>query len=210
MSKAQIARINGAKSIGPITAEGKAASAANSLKHGLTASRVVLRHESQAEFDALVACLTETFKPSGAFEQELVQEMAASRWRLRRIETMETAVFEHAISKHLEAGRDPAEAQNLAFVEMADCKSLRAISRHQGQLRRAYEKAWNELQVLQSARKVEAQQNEPSVSGLPVTSAASVLSDEAAFERLMDSGQAMSVLRNLTARASGETSLECL
>ena len=93
MSQAATARANGAKSNGPITAEGKARSAQNSLKHGLTSSRVVLPHESQEAYDKLEASLINRFKPADDLESELVQEMAAARWRLRRIEAMEAALF---------------------------------------------------------------------------------------------------------------------
>ena len=107
-SKAATARINGAKSNGPITAEGKAVSSQNSLKHGLTSSRVVLPHESQEAYDKLEASLVNRFKPADDLESELVQEMAAARWRLRRIEAMEAALFKKAIKQHEEAGTPDA------------------------------------------------------------------------------------------------------
>lgn len=70
MSLATIARVNGAKSNGPTTSEGKARSAQNSLKHGLTSSRVVLPHESKEEYEELEASFKETFKPFGAVEND--------------------------------------------------------------------------------------------------------------------------------------------
>ena len=69
----EASKINGAKSNGPITAEGKAISSQNSLKHGLTSSRVVLPHESQEAYDKLEASLANRFKPADDLESELVQ-----------------------------------------------------------------------------------------------------------------------------------------
>ena len=142
MSQAATARINGAKSNGPITAEGKAISSQNSLKHGLTSSRVVLPHESQEAYDKLEASLINRFKPADDLESELVQEMAAARWRLRRIEAMEAALFKKAIKQHEEAGTP--DALDIAYAEVAESKSYRMLVRHAAQLRRAFEKAWKE------------------------------------------------------------------
>ena len=165
MSQAATARVNGAKSNGPITAEGKAISAQNSLKHGLTSSRVVLPHESQEAYDKLEASLINRFKPADDLESELVQEMAAARWRLRRIEAMEAALFKKAIKQHEEAGTP--DALDIAYAEVAESKSYRMLVRHAAQLRRAFEKAWKELQLIQADRKIDEEdelQNEPSAA----------------------------------------------
>ena len=56
-------RANGALSLGPITAEGKARSAQNALVHGLTANTVVLSMESREQFDALADRYFNFFNP---------------------------------------------------------------------------------------------------------------------------------------------------
>jgi hypothetical protein len=163
-SKAATSRVNGAKSNGPVTTEGKAVSSRNSLKHGLTSSRVVLPHESQEEYDCLEASIRNRFKPADELETELVQEMAAARWRLRRIEAMEAALFKKAIRQHEEAGAP--DVHDAAYAEVADSKSYRMLVRHAAQLRRAFEKAWKELQLIQADRALDensGSQNEPTV-----------------------------------------------
>lgn len=169
-SKAEAARINGARSNGPITQEGKATSSGNSLKHGLTSSQVVLPHESQQDYDRLEASIIHRFKPADELELELVREIASARWRLRRIASMETAVFRKALQQHQEAlgpNADPADVQAAAYAEVAESKALRMLSRHQGQLRRAYEKAWREVELIQAHRaSEEGEQNEPSDDGV--------------------------------------------
>jgi hypothetical protein len=166
-SKAATARINGSKSNGPLTEEGKAVSSQNSLKHGLTSSRVVLPHESQEAYDKLEASFTNRFKPADDLEIELVQEMAAARWRLRRIQAMEAALFKKAIKEHEEAGTP--DVHDAAYAEVAESKSYRMLVRHAAQLRRAYEKAWKELQLIQEQRNMDEDdesQNEPSHDSL--------------------------------------------
>ena len=162
-NKAEIARANGAKSNGPVTAEGKAISSRNSLKHGLTSSRVVLSHESQEEYDALESSFLRRFKPADEVETELVIEMAAARWRLRRVELMEDALFKKAMRDQAELlgpDADPAEIRDAAYVFVAESKTMRTLASHSRQLRRSYERAWKELEGLQAQRKQELE-NEP-------------------------------------------------
>jgi hypothetical protein len=82
-------RANGAKSRGPVTLEGKRASAMNAVRHGLTAQTVVLSNESKDEFETLLSEYTEKFQPQDRFEADLVQEMAVAKWRQQRVWSME-------------------------------------------------------------------------------------------------------------------------
>jgi hypothetical protein len=86
LSKSEQARINGAKSRGPKTAEGKRVSSRNACKHGLTAqSFFLLSTENPEELDDLVRSLTETFKPCTDLEKSFIAQAAAAQWRLRRL-----------------------------------------------------------------------------------------------------------------------------
>ena len=90
LSKSAAVKINGAKSHGPITPAGKLKSAANSLRHGLTAKAVVLPTESREDYEALLASYLQRFHPADQVEMDLVESMAVSRWRLRRVANIET------------------------------------------------------------------------------------------------------------------------
>lgn len=78
------------KKRGPSTPEGKARSAQNARRHGLRAARfVLLPGEDEAAFDDLVRRLVEAHAPEDAFEQELVEGLAAALWRAGRADLME-------------------------------------------------------------------------------------------------------------------------
>ena len=55
MTKTESSRINGARSQGPKTEEGKRRSSLNAVTHGLLSNGVVLQHESQETFDLVLA-----------------------------------------------------------------------------------------------------------------------------------------------------------
>ena len=177
-TQAETSHRNGANSHGPISPEGKARSSQNSLTHGLTSTAVVLPHESEHEFNGLLLSMQQEFRPIGALQHDLVHEMAAARWRLRRVQDLESAVFQKAIRRQQEQlgpKADPAEVQMLAYAAVADSDALRSVTRYASQIRRAYEKAWKELKHLQTrhaaADQVTAQpaeqQNEPNSRPAP-------------------------------------------
>jgi hypothetical protein len=94
-ARADASRRNGARSRGPKTAEGKARSAQNALKHGLRAQRhVVLPDEDAGEFAALEAALLEELTPVGALQTVLARRVAVAAWRLARADRIETELFE--------------------------------------------------------------------------------------------------------------------
>jgi hypothetical protein len=82
---------------GPRTAAGKERSCLNALKHGLTSRRIVLPYENQAEYDALLKDLLDESQPVGTLEFELVNDIAAAIWRLRRVRHREGDLAEVAL-----------------------------------------------------------------------------------------------------------------
>ena len=86
-------RINAQKSTGPRTPEGRAAVRLNGLKHGLTASTLVVPGESEADFEDLLDSIEAEHQPATPTEAALVRRIAMASWRLTRFYHMETGFF---------------------------------------------------------------------------------------------------------------------
>ena len=90
-SEAKIAanRSNAQHSTGPRTDAGKAASSMNHLATGLYSSTLLLPGEDpqlyQQIYDAYLAC----YQPADASEFEMVDQLVATKWKLRRVELIE-------------------------------------------------------------------------------------------------------------------------
>src|ERR1700730_1940225 len=93
--KSDTARANGAKSRGPTTAEGKEKSSRNALQHGLTASNgnILLDCEDPTQFDEFFSKFLGIHEPATPAEKDIVEEMIAARWRIRRMLTLETGLL---------------------------------------------------------------------------------------------------------------------
>ena len=116
---------------------------------------IVLPHESQEEYDSLEGAILNRFKPADELEMGLVKEMAAARWRLRRIEAMEAAHFKKAFREQQELqgpGADPGDIRDAAYACLAESKSMRMLIRNENQLRRTFDEAWRNLEILQKLR----------------------------------------------------------
>ncbi len=124
---------NALKSTGPRTPEGKAASSRNALKHGLTAIQVVIPGENQADFDNLLADLTEDRKPEGELEIQLVGEIAACTWRLARARAKEAQLLElqSDLFSPLGPSHQPAFERLLRYMGSIERQLNRAIVRLQ-------------------------------------------------------------------------------
>lgn len=91
-------RQNALRSTGPKTTKGKAAAALNALKHGLTGKQViVLPDEKPEEFDALLHEIADAYEPATRIEFHLVEALATSIWRLRRLHRLEAPMMLAAI-----------------------------------------------------------------------------------------------------------------
>ena len=182
--KSDTARTNGAKSHGPATPEGRAKSSQNRTSHGLTAKSIVLPGESNEEYQLLFAGYIEQFAPQGVVETELVETMAAARWRLRRLNQIETNLLSTELVRRAEAidaeFNDMEDGDRLAWVfqKLADHgQTLALLVRYEATITRSYDRAFKQLRTLQSDR-TRPQRNEPTaaaastvtVPDLPVTS----------------------------------------
>jgi hypothetical protein len=94
-----IARVNGAKSKGPISAAGKARSSQNALKHGLLSAGMMLSTEHAEAFEALNRDLTRELNPTTAAQAILARSFAMCSLRLNRIWDLEAAAQHAEIAK---------------------------------------------------------------------------------------------------------------
>ena len=69
----------------------------NALKHGVLSRHMVLAHEDAAEFSDLLAALVEEHRPAGPTETHLVEELAGTMWRKRRVLQAEGATINRGL-----------------------------------------------------------------------------------------------------------------
>ena len=105
-------RANAKKSTGPRTPHGKTATRLNALKHGFFAREIVnsvLDGSARAEeFNSILDLLLEEYQPQSSRERILVEEVATSCWRVRRLlryECRESWVDEDADRREYETER---------------------------------------------------------------------------------------------------------
>ena len=73
---------------------GKEKSSRNAVTHGLTANNVLLSCEDPDAFERLRQGVLASLNPQDVFEAQLVDRATGLLWRLRRIPTLELALFE--------------------------------------------------------------------------------------------------------------------
>jgi hypothetical protein len=156
--RSETARINGAKSRGPVSAEGLAKSSRNALKHGLTSiSMIILDTEDPDEFDRLLNDFFARYQPAGPAEQDLVEEMVAARWR---------SLLNSEILAQLAKIVTTDAGIQLAFAFRSlsdDSHALSLVSRYESRLQRTYDRAYRLLRDLQQSRPpVQPTDSEPS------------------------------------------------
>jgi hypothetical protein len=94
LTKAESSRINGTKSRGPVTPEGKSRSSMNSLKHGMSSKAFCVAAESQDAVNRLAQSHLDLWQPVNDVEADLVEEMISAKWRQRRNWGIQTATIE--------------------------------------------------------------------------------------------------------------------
>jgi hypothetical protein len=131
-SPAQITanRLNAQHSTGPRTPEGKARSAANSLKAGYHSSTLVIPGEMRAEFDEYRRALLKMTAPANVIEEDHFRRLLLHGWNLRRVQDAETQ----------------------ALLDGADDPRLALLAKYRRDLERSYGRTLKDLRALQSER----------------------------------------------------------
>src|SRR5260370_12612611 len=99
-------RLNALKSTGPKTPEGRVAVRLNGVKHGLYAQTLVLKGESESDFNALLESYEAEHDPATPTEEALVQQLAMAIWRLRRLYHAEAGYYAHRIEDTADRSKD--------------------------------------------------------------------------------------------------------
>jgi hypothetical protein len=94
------ARASGARSRGPVTAEGNRHSRRNAEKQGALSRNVPLGGESVDGLQELSARLSKRYQPVGTFERHSVGKVAARRCRMTRTKSFEAASLGRRIGSH--------------------------------------------------------------------------------------------------------------
>jgi hypothetical protein len=129
---------NGRLAAGAKSPEGRARSAANATKHGLTAKNnfkpsakaaVILLNESPAAFDQLFHSLCACFQPTDAHEFTLLRRMAESEWLRQRALLMESAAISEAMRQQAFAFHENSGAAALDPINQEGLRSWHAVSK---------------------------------------------------------------------------------
>ena len=162
-AKTEANRRNSAASTGPRTPEGKAVTAKNALRHGLTSKDILLQDERLEDLEDFRLRLVDELVPVGPLEELLVDRMVSSAWRLRRALAVEAGLFtppprtaqDLVIERieSLERKRTPAEVLSHRFGrEASRTDAFSKLARYESALERSLFRSLHELQRLQAVR----------------------------------------------------------
>jgi hypothetical protein len=147
---------NAQASTGPKSDEGKKRSSLNALKTGLTGRTILMPGDDAAAYQDHVCRFIDEFEPATAREEELVQSLADTRWRLLRIPVLEANLYalgqlEFAEKFGSEAG--PVAAGLIqAHTFLAYQKQFSNLAIQETRLCRRFEKEMAELKQLLAGR----------------------------------------------------------
>jgi hypothetical protein len=157
VNRADVNRANAQHSTGPRTPAGKQRSSLNALRHGLTGHVIVLPSEDHAAYERHTRRLFDDLQPKGALEEQLVQSIADTSWRINRIAALETNLLALGIMEQA-ANIDAAHPEAHAALAMAasvreQSRAIANLSMHEHRLSRQFERTLNQLREIQADRR---------------------------------------------------------
>jgi len=88
----------------------------NALRHGILSRDTVLPWEDEGAYRALLTALADEHRPDGATEAHLVEELAGTIWRKRRLRLAEAALAREGVGRTIERLRQKEREGELPFV----------------------------------------------------------------------------------------------
>ncbi|MBV9398904.1 MAG: hypothetical protein JO062_13055 [Bryobacterales bacterium] len=155
--KSKTARQNGARSKGPVTPEGKAASSQNSIRHGMLSQTVVLEGESKDLFEQLLTSITTEIQPRTPIETGLVERMAIAHWRQMRTWAVQKASLDVEMARpENTSGSKPARFAGV-FKSLSDNSNLlNLVNCYESSFERSYYRALSYLMKLRESPATQA------------------------------------------------------
>ena len=155
-SKIEANRENATHSTGPKTEEGKAASAQNARRHGLSSSTLFIPEDRTEEFHQAYTAYFDEIKPIGEIQMTYFEQLIHAIWNLNIARQLLVVALHHM-----------------------DDKKIANANRYIGQYERAFAKAHKALKEEQTDLALRAiPENEP-IADLPVCCRVQVIANEA-------------------------------
>ena len=157
VNRAEVNRANAQHSTGPRTPAGKQRSSLNALRHGLTGHVIVLPSEDHAAYQHHTRRFFDDLQPKGALEEQLVQSIADTTWRLNRVAALETNLLTlgiHEQADHIDTAHPEAHAAlAMAASVREQARAISNLSMHEHRLSRQFERTLNQLREIQAERR---------------------------------------------------------
>ena len=147
-TQSEASRMNGARSTGPVSEAGKARSALNAVRHGLSGRTFfLLPDEDPQEFAAHEAGLLAEWRPRDAAEREAVSTLVRALWREIRGDRLEAQVLADLFA----VGKIEGQAQR-EVARAAAFRQLSTVLRYQARIGRELAAARAALHALRQRR----------------------------------------------------------
>jgi hypothetical protein len=143
-SPAQITanRANALLSTGPATPETKSAVRHNAIKYGIHAKSLIIPGEDPEEFEAFKEFQLDAWRPQDTAEQQCVDQLTTTLWRLNRLENAEAQIWAASMEEGASLGNALEKKSTL----------LDRVGRMIDRLQRSIRQITKELQRLQALR----------------------------------------------------------
>ena len=190
-------RKNAKRSTGPRTRKGKIAASRNALKHGLLSQDALIPGEDAAEFELFCNELKDQIDPSGGLPAFVVDGIAMSAWRKRRVHRIEASMFAYRMAEGRER-RASVEARSFTDDALTDLMLEPEPRDVEG-----YDACFERARAADTERDAE-ELGEAFIKGSDTSNAFSKLSR---YETTIERGlmRAMHVLERLQAARAGQT-----